>query len=161
MGARIGSLRIDVSTRAAIVAFAGTPDVTVTGKSSWQGVPRFHALAYGCSRTSAPGLDRLGHWSCRTVYYVNSRTARLVAFFTESPGFRTADGIRPGMAQNAADRLEHEIPQGPWFAIGEASPAANLVLPSSCHRVVSGRCSGKVEAFMLESNHHSIGLLFT
>ena len=65
------------------------------------------------------------------------------------------------MAQDAADRREHQTPQGPWNAIGEWSRNADLILPSSCRRVESGRCSGKVLAFMLESRHHPIGLLFT
>ena len=161
-GGRVGSLRIDASTRSDVVAFAGTPDVTVSGVSSWPGTPRYHALAYGCSRTNKESLDRLAHWSCQTVYYVNVQTARLAAFYTASPGFRTAKGVRPGMAQNAADRLEHQTPQGPWFAIGEGTRTSpDLIMPSSCGRVVSGRCAGKVMAIMLESRHHPIGLTFT
>lgn len=159
-GGRIGPPRIDVSTRAAIVAFAGKPDVAVTGKSSWPGVPQYHALAYGCSRTKTGGLDRLENRSCRTVYYVNAHTARLAAFYTTSPGFRTPDGIRPGMAQSVADRIAHQTPQGPWAAISEKG-SDEFILPSKCHLVKSGRCSGKVWASMLESRHHPIGLTFT
>jgi hypothetical protein len=160
---RVGSLRIDVATRRAIVAFAGTPDVTVSGVSSWPGMPRYHALAYGCVRTNKESLDRLvRHWSCRTVYYINVQTARLAAFYTESPDFRTPKGVRPGMAQNVADRLEHQTPHGPWFAIGEGtSTSPDLIIPSSCGAVVSGRCVGRVLAFMLESRRHPIGLTFT
>ena len=159
-GGHVGSLQIDVSTRFAVVAFAGTPDVSVTGKSSWPRVPKYHALGYYCSRTRKVGLDRLANWSCRTVYYVNARTARLVAFYTASSGFRTTNGIRPGMTQNAADRRAHQTPQGPWYAIYE-SGSDDFILPSSCGRVVAGRCSGRVLAFMLESRHHPIGLTFT
>jgi hypothetical protein len=159
---RVGPLRVDVSTRAAIVAFAGKPDVTVTSRTPWPGVPRYRALAYSCSHTSRLADEDLpDHQFCRTIYYVNSRTRRLAAFYTYSPAFCTTNGIRPGMAQNAADRRKHQTPQGPWNAIGGTSSSANLILPSSCHRVTSGRCAGKVVAFMLESRHHPVGLLFT
>ena len=159
-GGRVGSLRIDASTRAAIVAFAGKPDVTVSGVSSWPDTPRYHALAYGCRRGSKDSLDRLGNWACRTVYYVNANTARLAAFYTTSGEFHTPDGIRPGMDQFAADRRTHQTPQGPWVAIYEKG-SDDFILPSKCHLLNSGRCSGKVWAFMLESRHHPIGLTFT
>jgi len=93
------------------------------------------------------------------VYYVDTDTHRLVAFYTDSPDFHTTTGIEPGMAQNAADRFVHRTPYGPWNAIGQASPRANLILPSSCRR--PGRCGGKVLALMLESKQNPIGLLFT
>ncbi len=152
---RIGSLRVDVSTRADIVRFAGRPDVDVVDHTGWPGVPSYRALGYGCAQGDRAGTDtgpRSGHRFCRTVYYVNARTHRLAAFTTDSPDFRTADGVQPGMTQNAADRREHQTPHGPWNAIGESSPGANLVLPSY---------DGKVEDFQLESRHHPIGLNFT
>jgi len=92
---------------------------------------------------------------------MNTNTKRLVAFYTESPYFRTTDGIHPGMSQNDADRRAHQTPHGPWFAIGDWTKSADLILPSSCGRVISGRCDGKVKAFMLEGNYHPIGLTFT
>ena len=152
---RIGSLQIDVSTRADIVGFAGRPEVNVVDHTSWPGVPKYRALGYSCGQGDQVGVDtgpRSGHLFCRTVYYVNSRTHRLVAFSTDSRDFRTTNGIRPGMAQTAADRRDHQTPHGPWNAIGESSSGANLILPSY---------DGKVSDFMLESRHHPIGLLFT
>jgi len=156
---QVGSLQIDLSKAANIVAFAGKPDIVTTGKTSWPGVPRYRALAYGCPHgMSLPRVD-----SCQTVYYVNVRTRRLTAFETRSPAFHTWGGVRPGMDQNTADRIVHETPQGPWNAIGEggAANADDLIMPSTCRRVVSGRCRGKVQAFMLESRTNPIGLLFT
>ena len=153
---RIGTLRIDVSNRADIVRFAGRPKVDVVDHTSWPGVPKYRALGYSCEDGDIDGNTdtgpRSGHLFCRTVYYVNSRTHHLVAFVTDSPDFRTTNGIRPGMAQKAADRREHQTPHGPWNAIGESSSGANLLLPSYL---------GKVEEFMLESRHHPIGLSFT
>jgi len=164
----IGPLRIDVSTRSAVVAFAGKPEVATTGRTRWGPpwrVSNFRALAYGCTRDfgvgSGLGLDVGPDWSCRTVYYINARTHRLSAFSTDSPAFETTKGISPGMAQNDADRLARTTPHGYWHAIGERAPGGNLVLPILCRRKVSGRCSGKVEVFMLESRHHPIGLTFT
>jgi hypothetical protein len=152
----IGLLRIDISTRADVVAFAGKPDVTSPGKTPWPGVPRYLALAYGCPGPSMPGLE-----ACQSVYYVNTKTHRLVAFYTHSPHFHTASGIQPGMDQNAADRIAHDTPQGPLDALYESSPSDIFILTSSCRRVTADRCSGKVTAFMLESYHHGIGLTAT
>jgi hypothetical protein len=50
---RIGSLRIDVSTRAAIVAFAGKPAKKVVGRTKWPGIPKYLALAYQCEGAGA------------------------------------------------------------------------------------------------------------
>jgi hypothetical protein len=152
---QVGALRIDSSTRADIGRFAGRPDVNVVDHTSWPGVPEYRALGYGCEDGDSVGVDtggESGHRFCRTVYYVNSQTDRLVAFWTDSRDFRTTNGIRPGMPQKAADRREHQTPHGPWKAIGEASSTADLILPSYL---------GKVEEFMLESRHHPIGLTFT
>ena len=158
---RVGSLQIDVSTSNAILAFAGAPNVSTSGKTLWPGVPKYRALGYDCSNTTGehgPVVDLPG---CRTVYYVNLQTGRLAAFSTRSQNFHTTNGITPGMNQSAADRLEQQTPHGPWNGIGETSPAANLILPSTCHRMGNGPCRGKVDSFMLESRHHPIGLLFT
>jgi hypothetical protein len=155
---RIGPLRIDASTPAAIEAFAGKPDMTATG-TRWPGAPSYRAFGYGCSRANTAGaLEGYlpGHVSCRTIYYVNSRTSRLAAFYTKSPEFRTTSGIHTGMAQDLADRRERQTPHGPFNAIGESSSRANLVLPSSCPLVMSGRCPGKVLEVMLESNQNPI-----
>jgi hypothetical protein len=149
-GGRIGSLQIDASTRAAIEAFAGKPDVEKTGKTSWPDVPSYRLLGYDCTGTT-----------CQTVYYLNSRTNRLAAFETNSPAFQTTAGIKSQMDQNTADRLAHQTPQGPRNAIGWKSPKATLILPSTCLTVTSGGCSGKVAYFMLESEKHPIGLTFT
>jgi hypothetical protein len=154
---RIGSLQIDVSTQAAVVAFAGKPDATETSQLSWPHVPSYRALGYRCGG----GMGLAGTDHCQTVYYLNMRTHRLAAFSTGSRAFHTATGIFPGMRQNAADRREHQTPHGAWNAIGESSPSADLVLPSTCAGVKNGRCSGAVEDFLLESRHHPIGFLFT
>jgi hypothetical protein len=150
---RVGSLQIDDSTQAAIEKFAGKPDITKTSHTAWPGVPKYLLLGYGCSGPK--------HKYCQTVYYVNSRTNRLAALETNSPGFRTTTGIQPGMDQNDADRRAHMTPQGPWNALGWRSPKATLILPSTCLAVTAGQCSGKVAYFMLESRHNPIGITFT
>ena len=157
-GGSVGSLKIDVSTPDDIRAFAGTPDAAVTGKSAFCCSPSYRALGYDCQKAGG-NTNNVG--ACQTVYYVNSRTRRLAAFKTASPRFHAADGIRPGMGQNAADRLAHQTPQGPWDALYLSSRSDIFILTSSCGRVTAGRCSGKVIAFMLESYHHGIGLTAT
>jgi len=152
---RIGSLRIDVSTRRAIVAFAGKPDFAASGAAylppglneAW-----FHVVAYGCPPMVArKGVESVS-WSsgCETAYYVNDQTARLAAFYTKSPDFHTTNGIEPGTEQNVADSLEHQTPHGAWGGLGVSSKSARLILPSF---------NGKVRSFILESNDNPIGLI--
>jgi len=153
---RVGSLQIDVSDWDAIVAFAGEPDEQWTTRGG-PGLPQYTGLGYGCDHQGPtlvpPHGNKVGMFlGCETSYFVDRRTDRLVAFQTYSPDFRTTNGVRPGMAQGTADRLEHQTPHGPWNAIGESSRREYLILPSS---------AGSVFYLMLESRHHPIGLTFT
>ena len=156
---RIGPLQIDVSTRADVLAFAGRDGAAlIVGKTQWPGVPEYHALGYGCPLETGPGFFATPK-GCRTVYYINARTHRLAAFSTRSPEFHTTTGIQPGMEQHAADRREHQTPQGPWNAIYE-SGRDDFIIPASCD-LRNPRCHAKVAFFMLESRKHPIGLTFT
>jgi len=159
---RIGALRIDVSTAADVVRFAGQPDDTVTRRTGWPDVPPYHALGYGCSHEKKPKYDPAAplapHVVCQSVYYINARTRRLAAFWSDSPSFQTVRGTTPGMKQPAADRRERGTPGGPWFAMGRGL----LLILSTCKSAAPGRCVGEtVGALALESRHHPVGLLFT
>ena len=153
---RVGPLQLGVSDWDAIVAYAGDWEEQLTTKGG-PGFPVYTGLGYGCDRKGPtfnppPGNKVSAFLGCDTTYIVNRKTDRLVAFQTYSSDFRTPNGIRPGMAQDTADRLEHQTPHGPWDAIGEASPAAKLIIPAG---------DGSVFSLMLESRHHPIGLIFT
>jgi hypothetical protein len=106
---QIGPLRMDVSTAAAVVAFAGKPDARRSGHSP--DVPRLRniALGYDCrAGTHANGwsLTAAGP-TCRTVYWIVTRSARLGDFFTIDSRF-ALDGIRVGTDSATAERLLHQ-----------------------------------------------------
>lgn len=154
---RIGALRIDVSTRAAIVAAAGRPDGERTG--AWNGSRRYRALGYGCAATKSdvtwPLLARGPY--CRTVFFVDPRGGRLGTFFTTSTHYRGAHGVRIGMPTSTAERLlrrrvivgcEENITLGPLtiaFAGGRRGRGGYLI-------------GGHVYAFALSGRRHDVGV---
>ena len=108
---RIGPLRVDVSERRAVVAFAGRPDAERRGRSPaapFRSAP-YDALGYRCSG----GADRdafplvSGGPVCRTVFFIDSRSGRLGTFYTSDPHYRESSGVRVGMPTAEAERLLH------------------------------------------------------
>jgi hypothetical protein len=106
----VGTLRLDHSTAADIVRFAGRPDYRAIGTFRTLGrglVPRFLALGYGCRRVTDAGIpttrdDGSGHpvpsgVECTTVYYVNRKTHTLSYFTTRSTRFVTPLGTHAGL----------------------------------------------------------------
>jgi hypothetical protein len=91
---RIGSLRIDVSTAAQILALEGKPDRVENEFFPPRKSPAGHTLYYGCGR------------GCETAYSINNATGRLSDFETSSPGFLTARGSHVGMRAAAAAHRE-------------------------------------------------------
>jgi hypothetical protein len=164
---RIGSLRLDQSDKAAIVAFAGEPQVddVATGAVPGSG---WEALGYGCGQkaTLSPLVAPAGTQGpyCRTVYYLNSTTAMLGTFFTSMPGFRDVRGVGVGMRTAKADHLEGakalggclagillKTPKGTYHVIitgGHTHPHGNEL-------VVSG---GRVGALVLHSRTNDVGV---
>jgi hypothetical protein len=107
---RIGELRMDRSSRVNVIAFTGKPDAERRGGES--GGPPFRALGYECSRKrkddAFPLLEtprgRSGP-SCKTVFWINSRTGTLGTFYTSSPHYSESHGVRIGMKTAEAERL--------------------------------------------------------
>lgn len=91
----IGPLRMDVSTAAAVVAFAGRPAVERRG-----------ALGYdfrsGRGWRLAPNSP-----ACRTVFWIVARTGKLGDFYTADPKYEL-DGIRVGTDSATAERVLHQ-----------------------------------------------------
>jgi len=91
---RVGQFRIDVTTKAQLVAALGKPRTTEVA------VPRTGAkrtgvrLAYSCGA------------SCDIVYSFSDKTGTLSDFATSSPAFRTERGSHPGMSALRAVKLE-------------------------------------------------------
>jgi hypothetical protein len=104
---RIGPLRMDVSTRAGVIAFTGHPDAERQGRYS--SGPPYSALGYDCSKKRDYGWPILRSTWCKTVFFVNRRTGRLGNFYTESSRFSERHGVRIGMHTAKAERLLHQL----------------------------------------------------
>ena len=104
---RIGPLRMDVSTRAGVIAFTGHPDAERQGRYS--SGPPYSALGYDCSKKRDYGWPIARSTWCKTVFFVNRRTGRLGNFYTQSSRFSERHGVRIGMHTAKAERLLHQL----------------------------------------------------
>lgn len=106
---RVGALQLDRSTQADALVFAGPPDATAVGNfHAIPHGPNYFGLGYSCHGNSAIGLAALdGSTYCRTVFYINTKTKRLVGFHSSSPRY-TFRGASPGMATAPPDATSIE-----------------------------------------------------
>lgn len=170
---RIGPLRLNRSRAAAIIAFAGKPDVRGTGDFDAPSAPGFHSLGYGCAakvtrrtysgRYYAGDADHHQHF-CKTIYYLNGNTGLLGGLWTSSHGFRTAAGSYPGLGQDETNRLEG-VPAyaGCGNGIRQYSAVANLFMENEGGTITPPSTvlsNGKVYSIAVESRQHQLGLTF-
>lgn len=100
----IGPLRMNRSSKAQVIAWAGTPSVDAYGRYTRVN-PRYEVLGYRCAR----GAVTKKYWTgypvdCRTAFYMVG--GRLSFFLTYDPRF-SADGVRVGTPEQRAERLLH------------------------------------------------------
>ena len=162
---RIGSLRVDVSDRRAVVAFAGRPDAERRGRSpaaSFGGL--YDGLGYSCSRRAGRDTFALvarGGPACHTVFFIDARSGRLGTFYTIDPRYRARGGVRVGMPTEKAERLLHrDVHVACVAAIFMKSRRAALTVLFSggvLHRdgTMSG---GHVDALVLHGLRHDPGV---
>jgi hypothetical protein len=103
---RVGSFRIDVTTKAQVLALEGKPDRVEKDFFPPQTNPAGQTLYYRCGR------------GCETGYSINNTTGRLSDFETSSPRFVTERGSRVGMRAQEAARRERTKPWGPGCGTG-------------------------------------------
>jgi hypothetical protein len=163
---RVGPLRVDVSDRRAVVAFAGPPTAERRGRSPaapFRSAP-YDALGYGCSRRAGPDtfpLVRAGGPACRTVFFLDARSGRLGTFYTVDPRYRLSRGVRVGMPTREAERLLRlRVHVACVAAIYLTSGRATLTVLFSggaLHRdgTMSG---GHVDALVLHALRHDPGV---
>jgi hypothetical protein len=103
---RVGTLRINESGLAEVVAFAGQPDAqTVAHGASGR---LYDAFGYGCSGSRQGRAAPVGRGTyCRTAFYVDVPSDRLEQFFTTSRRYHDNHGIRVGTPTSVASRLAH------------------------------------------------------
>ena len=173
LAGRVGSLQLDSSTDADVFAFAGIPDATAGGNfDAIPHGPNYFALGYSCSPDAGRGLGLVdGSAFCKTVFYINARTQRLVAFHSSSPlySFRRAS---PGMATSRAQRRMHRLAQSGcltgFFFFSRRNHASLFAEVDGGRATLHGRgrhtiervSGGHLEAVELETNRHPVGLLF-
>jgi hypothetical protein len=109
---RIGLLRVDVSDRRAVVAFAGHPAAERRGRNTRAspfGSARYDALGYDCNAKVNPHSYALplvdGGPFCQTVFFIHR--GRLGLFYTTQSRYVERHGIHVGMATGKAERLLH------------------------------------------------------
>jgi len=168
---RVGQLQIDQSTPAEIRRFAGAPAFAGRGRTNAlfaSGLRWYRALGYGCSRSQSVGFDPGGaqptHMRCRTIYFVNPRTGKFAAFWTDSTAFRTVKGSRAGMRQAMADRLEGAHARvGALTGISRSRGTGTLFIENiGCTPVGNPNtspCLGGVVRDLIVEGKHPIGLL--
>lgn len=93
---RVGSFRIDVTTKTQLVSALGKARTTMVAVSETTGSRIGLRLAYSCGA------------SCDTVYSFSDKTGTLSDFVTASRSFRTERGSRVGMAAAQAAKLERK-----------------------------------------------------
>jgi len=104
---RIGPLRINHSGRAQVVGFAGHPTSQFRGLI-YRGLrlPRVDALYYGCDYATLKRSKR-ETGNCKTIFWLDAHTGRLVDFWTRDPRYATASGVGVGTSTAAAERATH------------------------------------------------------
>src|SRR2546423_2315869 len=106
---RIGTLQLDESTRAAVVAAMGRP--AAARASRFVAAPvSYVALGYDCHAMEGQrtlGLTSRGPY-CTTVFMINRRTGKLADFYTGSRRYVGPGGIHVGTPSAVAERALHQ-----------------------------------------------------
>jgi hypothetical protein len=157
---RIGPLQVDRSDREDVIRFAGKPSVDRRGRMGNAGA--YRALGYDCTArnrlNTMPVLE--GGPYCRTAYFLERRTRKLVAFFTTAPAFSESHGIRVGTPQRTAERLLHRrLTVGCLASFFLSSPRASLSISFGDGTENGTSIKGaRVDAFVLHSRHDDLDL---
>ena len=103
----IGKVQIDKSNRAAVIAFAGAPDVEV--KQRVLGFPSYDALGYDCSDTESASNFPIGNSGpyCVTIFFTDIASHSLEDFVSSSTSYHERHGVGIGTSVSDAQRLLH------------------------------------------------------
>ncbi|MGH3009551.1 MAG: hypothetical protein ACRDLM_09145 [Gaiellaceae bacterium] len=146
----VGTLRINHSDRAQVVAFAGKPTSEFRGPI-YRGQPRVDALYYGCDYTTLKSARR-ENGNCGTIFWLDAQTGRFADFWTRDPRYATSSGVGVGTSTAAAERATHVTAQygcggAALRLFGSRLPYSGLVLwvsgshPGRKARAIGGRIS--------------------
>jgi hypothetical protein len=129
---RIGTLQLDRSDRADVMAFAGKPDAERQSREG-PGFARYDALGYDCTRTRTPQVFPLVRSAprpyCGTIFFIDEQSGRLETFFTTSARYAEGHGVQMRAPQARAERLLHRhLVVGCETNLYVSSPAAALTI---------------------------------
>jgi hypothetical protein len=167
---RIGLLRVDVSDRRAVVAFAGHPAAERRGRNlvAWAfGSASYDALGYDCTAKVTPRSYALpladGGPFCQTVFFIHR--GRLGLFYTTQSRYVERHGVHVGMATGTAERLlRRRVVPGCIDAIELKRPGRTPVLRlvfdggTITHARLPRLRGGHVAALVLHSATHDPGV---
>lgn len=107
---RIGTLQLDRSTRADVVALMGPPEVEAHIYGYFEKADRLDALGYHCGRRYGPDAMALvrGGPRCLDVFWIDVRTGKLGNAYLVDRRFVGPHGIRPGTASATVERILHQ-----------------------------------------------------
>ena len=161
VGGRIGTLRIDASGRAAVVAFVGRPAAEKHGRTDRGG--RYDALGYRCAARSSDNALPLVHGGpyCRTVFFIEPRSGRLGLFYTSDARYVESHGVRVGMGTAKAERLlKKRLHAGCEYNIYLYGRDASLTIAFTGGALQHDGTlrGGRVSALVLHGMHHDPGV---
>jgi hypothetical protein len=142
----VGPLRMDRSTRADVIAFAGKPDAETHLAKPYEGS---EALGYGCPGRRA--VNQFGEPSCKTAFYIDVRSGLLEELYTEDPRYVGPHGIHARTTNvRAAHLLEKPLP---WMGC----QAQDLIYtPTGLLAIVLGK--QRVAFLVLVAHKHDAGV---
>jgi hypothetical protein len=159
---RIGSLRLDKSTRTSVVATIGRPDAIRAGRFAGAHLS-YVALGYDCrgeERQGTLGLTLRGPY-CKTVFLINARTRKLADFFSGSRRYTGPGGIRVGTPSAVAESVLHQrLRRACGETLGLSSRAARLTIEfaGGAERGDRSIVGAHLQDFALTSRQHDVGL---
>ena len=147
---QVGKLQIDKSNRAAVLAFAGKPDVEV--RQRVLGFPSYDALGYDCSDTESANNFPIGNSGpyCVTIFFIDIASHSLEDFVSSSDSYHERNGVRIGTSVSDAQRLLHrQVTRG--CGVVMRIDGANALLRINF-------TNGRADTFVLHSLKRTAGL---
>lgn len=165
LSGRVGPLQLDRSTVGRVIAYAGRPAATGRGNFG-ASEPDYYAMGYSCQENAQGWMFQVGQYAhCRTVFFINTYTNRLAAFYSLSRKY-SFRGARTGMSTATAQRHVHtHAVDGCGEGFFLSSQAASFLGEESGGRGYEHHHhywlrGGHLRALGLESRRYPVGLGF-
>jgi hypothetical protein len=156
LSGRIGSLKLNASTRAEIVRRLRAPDYSSRGNigEGAPPTPNYQLLGYDCTQQQS-------YTTCAVNYYLNARRHRLESFSTTSSAFVLPGGVHVGMPAAKAAQIEREPDTGGCTqGIFRTTPQLSIYISTrGGHLGTDGRVvGGRVSGISIDYRHYGVGV---